>query len=185
MQIKTANTAQNSYTTLWAKKLPQERIYDFWKQFQEDRLNPILFYDGGIEDFPAFRTWLAAKDKDARFVADLDGEIKALYWLNNPLGKSVMIHFCFLRKAFCKQEEIGLYVVKSLLFCTDAKGEYVLSALFGLTPKPYRHALSFIQKLGFCLMGELPAACYFARKKAYKNGIVSILTKEKIPRHKF
>lgn len=182
MQIKTASTAQNSYATFWAKKLPQEILYAFWKQFQEDKLNPVLFYDGEIADFSAFQTWITAKDKDARFVADLDGEIKALYWLNNPLGKSVMIHFCFLRKAFCEQEEIGRYVVKSLLFCTDTKGEYVLSALFGLTPKPYRHALSFIQKLGFRLVGELPAACYFARKKTCKNGIVSILTKEQIPK---
>lgn len=177
------NFSQNSvfYKTLWAKKMPSENIYAFWKQFQEDNLNPVLFYDGEMEDFSAFLTWLSAKDKDARFVADLNGEIKALYWLNNPLGKSVMIHFCFLRNAFCEQEEIGRYVVKSLLLCTDRNGEYVLSALYGLTPKPYRHALAFIQKLGFRLLGELPEACYFARKKAWKNGIVSILTKNQIP----
>lgn len=168
------------YQTLWAKKQPFDVLYDFWKQFQEDKLNSVLFYDGEMADFASFRAWLLASDKDARFAADLDGKIKALYWLNNELGKSVMIHFCFLRHAFCEQEAIGLYVVKSLLFCQDNKGEYVLSALYGLTPKPYRHALHFIQKLGFRLVAELPGACYFARKNTYKSGIVSILTREQI-----
>lgn len=181
--ITTQNFCQKSvsYQTLWAKKMPPQKIYAFWKQFQKDTLNPVLFYDGEMEDFPAFLAWLLAKDKDARFVA-ANGEIKALYWLNNPQGKSVMIHFCFLRNAFCEQREIGLYVVKSLLLCKDDKGEFVLSALYGLTPKPYRHALSYIRKLGFRLIGELPAACYFARKKNWKNGIISILTKEQIPK---
>lgn len=180
--MQTDLTLPHAYQTLWAKKMPQEKIYGFWQQFQKDRLNPILFYDGEIEDFSAFYVWLLAKDRDARFVAAKDGKIKALYWLNNPLGRSVMIHFCFLRSAFCEQEKIGLYVVKSLLFCTDINGEYVLSALFGLTPKPYRHALSFIRKLGFRLTAELPDACYFARNKSWKNGIISILTREQIPK---
>lgn len=180
MQDDKSCRCQSSYNTLWAKKMSQEKVYVFWQQFQKDRLNSILFYDGEIEDFSAFYAWLLAKDKDARFVAGLDGEIKALYWLNNPLGKSVMIHFCFLKNAFCEQEKVGLYVVKSLLLCTDTNGEYVLSALYGLTPKPYRHALSYIQKLGFRLVAELPQACYFSRKKTWKNGIISILTREKI-----
>lgn len=169
------------YQTLRAKKQPFEVLYGFWKQFQEDGLNPVLFFDGEPTDFANFQTWLLAKDKDARFVAGADGEIKALYWLNNPLGKSAMIHFCYLRRAFCEQESVGLYVVKSLLFCRDGKGEYVLSALFGLTPKPYRHALAFIQKLGFRLAAEFPEACYFARKNVWKSGIVSVLTREQIP----
>lgn len=172
---------QSPYQTLWAKNISEQTIHDFWKQFQEDKLNSILFYDGEIKDYSTFAAWLLAKDKDARFIASSQGEIKALYWLNNPLGKSVMIHFCFLKNAFCEQKEIGLYVVKSLLFCKDRQGEYVISALFGLTPKPYRHALAFIQKLGFAFVGELPEACYFARKNAFKTGIFSILTREQIP----
>lgn len=175
------NHYQRSYQTLWAKKLPKQTLRNFWEQFQEDKLNSILFYDGEPATFSDFCAWLLAKDKDARFIASEQGEIKALYWLNNPVGKSVMIHFCFLRHAFCEQEEIGLYVVKSLLFSKDRQGEYVVSALFGLTPKPYRHALAFIQKLGFHLAAELPKACYFAQKNIYKNGIFSILTRDKIP----
>lgn len=177
MQNKSSHT---SYQTLRAKKQPFEVLYDFWKQFQEDKLNPILFFDGEMADFASFRAWLLAPDKDARFAAGADGKIKALYWLNNPLGKSVMIHFCFLRSAFCEQEAVGRYVVQSLLFCRDRTGEYVLSALYGLTPKPYRHALTFIQKLGFQLTAELPEACHFARKNTYKNGIVSMLTREQV-----
>lgn len=177
-----SNSSESTYQTLWAKQQPFEVLYSFWKQFQEDKLNLVLFFDGEIADFAGFQTWILAKDKDARFVAGADGKIKALYWLNNQLGKSAMIHFCFLRQAFCEQEEIGRYVVKSLLLCRNERGEYVLSALYGLTPKPYRHALAFIQKLGFRLIAELPEACFFARKNACKNGIISILTREQIPK---
>lgn len=169
------------YQTLRAKSAPQETIIGFWKQFREDRLNPILFFDGEIPDFANFVAWLSAKDKDARFVTDDTGKVKALYWLNNPIGKNAMIHFCFLRKAVGEQEVIGLYVVKSLLHCKNGCGEYVLSALIGITPEPYRHARAFIRKLGFRVVAELPQACYFARQKTYKNALVSILTKEEIP----
>ncbi len=81
-----------------------------------------------------------------------------------------MIHFCFLRKAFGEQEAIGLHVVESLLHCKNGSGEYVLSALIGITPKPYRHALAFIRKLGFRIAAELPQACYFARKTVLTSG---------------
>ncbi len=169
------------YRTLRAKNAPQETKTEFWEQFQKDRLNPILFFDGEIPDFANFSAWLSAKDKDARFVTGGTGEVKALYWLNNPIGKNAMIHFCFLRKAFGEQEAIGLHVVESLLHCKNGSGEYVLSALVGITPKPYRHALAFIRKLGFRIVAELPQACYFARQNTYKNALVSILTKEEIP----
>lgn len=184
------------YATRRAKSMPEADIYEFWQRFQEDKLNSILFFDGEMPNFQAFCRWLAAGDKDVRFVTDTAGEIQALYWLNNRFGKSVMIHFCFLRKAFCQREEIGLYVVLGLLFCEEkalsrADGDkirqtpaaeepksYVLSALIGITPKPYRHALAFIRTLGFCPVCELPEACYFADKKRYVGGAVGILTRE-------
>lgn len=171
---------KNTYQTLWVKNISKEVIYNFWQQFQEDKLNKILFFDGEMQDFTEFYTWLLAKDKDVRFVANTEGVIKAMYWLNNPLGKSVMIHFCFLKKAFQEQEAIGFYVVKSLLLCRDSKQNYVLSALIGITPKPYRHALQFIKKLGFEQKAEIPELCYFARKNKYITGIVSVLQKEQI-----
>ncbi len=182
---------KRQYGTLWAKKIPKSAVYDFWLEFQKDKLNKILFYDGEMPDFEAFYAWLTAKDKDARFIvrggcAENGGcaqglDFLALYWLNNPLGKAVMIHFCFLRRAFCEQEEIGLYTVKSLLLCRQ-NGEYVVSALLGMTPKPYRHALAFIRKLGFRIAGEVPQACFFARQNKCKDAVFSMLTREFLPK---
>lgn len=224
------------YRTLRAKQLSKSAVYDFWQEFQKDKLNPVLFFDGEMPDFEHFYAWLTAGDKDARFVQAFcpeggKGEIKALYWLNNRLGKAVMIHFCFLRRAFCEQEEIGKYVVQSLLFCRQSKnsavpknmspektqsengnantgnrqnkqekqkerekqgeqkeqkeqkeqdeqGEYVLSALIGITPKPYRHALAFIRRLGFTLVCEVPEACFFAEKACCKDAVFSMLTRD-------
>lgn len=192
---------REAYVTLRAKQLPEAAVRRFWEEFQKDRLNAVLFFDGEISDFAAFCAWLVSPDKDARFVArkTADGteDLLALYWLNNPFGKSVMIHFCFLRRAFALCEEIGAYTVRGLLFCEKRKGDkerdaernagqktprqaetYVLSALVGITPKPYRHALAFIRRLGFRIAAELPEACYFARKNKYADAAVSIVTRE-------
>lgn len=179
------------YGTLWAKKIPKSAVYDFWQEFQKDKLNSILFFDGEMPDFEAFYAWLAAKDKDARFIvrgsAQCGGSLPrkedflALYWLNNPLGKAVMIHFCFLRRAFCEQEEIGRYVTESLLLCRH-DGEYAVSALLGMTPKPYRHALAFIRKLGFRIVCEVPQACFFARRNKCTDAVFSMLTRDFLPK---
>lgn len=174
-----AETSEQKYATVRAKDMPLENIRLFWETFRKDRLGHIVFYDGAPESFEDFYAWLVRYDKDARFIVGSDGA-KALYWLNNVLGKSVMIHFCFLRAAFAEQTQIGLYTVKSLLTYRDGKGEAAVSCLMGITPKPYRHALAFIQKLGFQIKAEIPLACYFERQGKFKNAVVSLLTEQDI-----
>jgi len=111
-----------------------------------------------------------------------EDNVLAMYWLNNPLGKALMIHFCYTREAFSEQYAIGEYVVRSLLFTKDEQGEFVISALMGLTPKVYRHALRFIEELGFSLLGILPKSCFFSHKRMYKDGVISVLTRADIMR---
>ena len=50
-----------------------------------------------------------------------------------------------------------------------------IDALYGLTPKPYRHVTKLITDMGFELRGTLPQACYLARQKRYVPGVISVL----------
>ncbi len=105
----------------------------------------------------------------------------AFCWLNNFTGKTAMIHFAVFAHAFCCAKEIGDFAVRMLLFarplqpapiavCANNNAglmanvikenpeTFCLDALYGATPSCFRHALYFVQKLGFTVVGKLPYA---------------------------
>ncbi len=167
---------QESWQTVWAKNLSDEFLCAFWQKALAQKVAQATFYEYLPPTPEDFCSWV--RGQDLRFIQNYQGEAIAMYWLNNPLGKAVMIHFCFLKEAVAHREAVGRYVTKGLL---EAKinGEYVVSALMGITPKKYRHALNYIKILGFELVAELPEACFFSQKKRYEGAVISILTRNK------
>ncbi len=167
------------YYTLWAKEVDQTILIDFWEKLNSTSIAKITFYEHLPQNFADFYDFINSSQVDVRFVGKFGHGLLAMYWLNNQLGKAVMIHFCVLKHAFIEQVAIGKYVVQSLLLAEN-NGEKIISTLFGLTPKAYGHAINFIQKLGFEIMGVLPKSCYFKTKNKYVDGIVSKITKENL-----
>lgn len=166
------------YQTYWARRMDEAALKAFWEELTASNLERSIFYEYCPKSGDDFCLWTKSPSQDVRFVTDNSGKILGMYWLNNMLGKSVMIHFCFLREAFSLQEEIGKYVVKGLMEAKDAQGDYVISALMGLTPKVYRHVFPFIYDLGFKRIGILPKSCHFRDKNTYYDGVLTMLTRE-------
>lgn len=182
----------SKYQTIWVKDVPNRVLRIFWQELVESNVSRVTFYDAMIKDENEFCEWAKQNNKTLRFIVSKDFKMqtlkeitkvnlsmyfRAMYWLNNQVGKCYMIHFAYLKSAFYEQEDVGKYVVHGLLKTKNSQGEFVIDALLGLTPCVYRHALNFIKKLGFCFMGIVPNACFFEKKNSYKDGMMSLLTR--------
>lgn len=142
-----------------------------WAQLVEEAIAPIVFYDQEmtIDDFNEVvfhRGNLFAAVYDSASIP------QAVFWLNNPLGKTWMIHFGFFRDAMKQSKEIGRKV------CGWCFAGGNVSALYGLTPMKYFAAIDYIQEIGFQVLGTLPESCYMFRLKRHVDGAISMLTKE-------
>ena len=135
--------------------------------------------------------------------------VLAIFWLNNFSGRGAMIHFCVLPQGQSRAVNIGRFVTRFLLFsgrskaasrelltaegtlaaqtlsqATDSADQYCLDALYGLTPAPFRHALSFVKALGFQEKGRLPHALSLQRngKERTVDGVITCLTRQDLIR---
>ena len=121
----------------------------------------------------------------------------AFCWLNGHSGKTAMIHFAVFKNALHKAREIGLFATRMLLFASPEKPasfefcagiqpapattkEYCLDTLLGLTPKPFRHALNFIELLGFKRLCTIPQSILLNNQGQKKicAGVLTQLTRK-------
>jgi len=162
----------------FADCLTEQELKTIWKTLCEEGKKEIVFYDGEItteDDFIQFMQ----DDTNYVYVVYEGGKLLALVWLNNFLGRCGMIHFTMFYNSKGKEESIALFLLNFLLF-SKHEGEYCLDALYGLTPRVYRHALAFIKKLGFRLVVEMPSSVFFQKKekKSLKSAVFSIMKRE-------
>lgn len=162
----------------FADCLNEQQLKMIWKTLCEEGKKEIVFYDGGITTESEFIQFMQ-DDMNYVYVAYEEGNLLALVWLNNFLGRCGMIHFTTFYKSKGKEEDIALFLLRFILFSKN-EGEYCLDALYGLTPRVYRHALSFIKKLGFRLVVEMPSSVFFQKKeeKSLKSAVFSIMKRE-------
>lgn len=162
----------------FADCLTELELANIWKCLCKEGKKDIVFYDGEIatcDDFVQFMQ----DDTNYVYAAYERGELLALVWLNNFMGRCAMIHFTMFYNSKGREQGIALYLLNFLLFSKDG-ADFCFEALFGLTPRVYRHALRFIEKLGFRLVTEMPSAVFFQKKerKCLKSAVFSIMKRE-------
>lgn len=129
----------------------------------------VTFYDGAIKAASAF--YLFLRDCDAWFVRmdDKAGLPAACFWLNAYQGKTAAIHFMTYPDSGVDPLLLGRLALKYVFEHTE------LESLWGCTPKPFRHALRFVKRLGFNAIGQIPAACFIERKSKHVDGVISVV----------
>lgn len=138
------------------------RLSAFFYDTTDVPLNHLATFREWEEEGEENKRWLyAAKDTDT-------GKYLVFASVNNPIGYTGMCHFCFAEGT----ENYAHLLAKEWLSSVVSKN--ALQALYGLTPKPYRHAISFAQSVGFEVIGTLPKACYMAKYDKYVDGIITI-----------
>lgn len=160
------------YPCILAPEEHGRRAAIFYKM-QDQGLDTVVFY--GMKK-PTINDWLNNADFPNAWTIAVytpDGELCAASWVNGFMGKSAWIHFVVFEEYREHMVYIGKKVVARFF---DTKQ---FDSLCGLTPSVYRHALNYIQKLGFSISGlKAKSACYIERKNRYVDGVFSTLKKE-------
>ncbi len=144
------------------------QIRDLYYKVLDSGMENIMFYDGGIQSDLAWFNFMHKGDNWLVEVTERGGRDAGMFWLNGYQGRSAQAHFCVWRD-YEKKIEAGAAVIKWL------KDLGQLDSLYGCTPKPFRHATSFVKALGFKVKGEIPGACYMFEQDRYVPGVLSVL----------
>ena len=134
--------------------LTPERLSRIWDVLEDEGRTPWLFYDGLTASREDYITFMCDPQVYAYAVYDHDGEtLLATYFVNNFMGDAAMMHYCFFMAGQNRRYEIGIDTCNFLLRNSG------ISALIGLTPKPFRHAWRYALRCGFRVLGVIPRVC--------------------------
>ena len=160
--------------------LTEQEFRAIWNLMCKDGREKIVFYDGQIANFPEFLEFMQ-DDSNYVYAVERGGEFVCLAWVNNFLGRCGMIHFTMFHNSDGEEFPICLKLLRFLLYA-KSDGNFCFDALYGLTPKVYRHVLRFIEKLGFRLVADMPSSVFFQKngKKHFKNAVFSIVTRDSV-----
>lgn len=164
-----ANIRNNSMDAL-----TPERLSHIWDTLQEEGRTSWLFYDGLTAAKDDYIDFMCDPTVYAYAVYDHDCEtLLATYFVNNFKGNVGMMHFCFFTAGQSRRYEIGIDACNFLLQSNGG-----ISALFGLTPKPFRHAWRYALAVGFRMLGVIPEACSLAvfDKPKLVDGVATLCT---------
>jgi len=138
-----------------------------------DRTAGIVFYNGQINSADEF---LAAmkNGQNLLYVVDAQGPgICGMGWLNRFEGKTARIHFTGFSNCWGQDSVAICREVLSQLIHQRDKAGYVFDVFIGITPSRYRLALSFLAKVGMRTVGEIPHACWNAKRQQAEPGMLS------------
>ena len=171
----------HTVTTSPQHLIPVSDMIAFWNDMEQDGLLPFVFYDGLTDNYSDYIHFMSDPAVACYYAYDAAGRAVASCWLNNYIGLAAQIHFVFLRHVGDSALDIARATVAHIL------RPGIISALYGITPKPYRHAWHFARQVGFKVMGEVPGVCWVARRKQYYPGVFTLLTKPDVvvPRWQF
>lgn len=128
-----------------------------WDIMEGEGKIPWLFYDGGIKTRNDYIDFMTQPDVFAYVVYDRGDHTTPLatYFVNNFTGNAAMMHFCHFQAGLPLRIPIGLDACNFLL----KGGGSGISALIGITPRPFRHAWRYALSVGFQQKAIIPEAC--------------------------
>ena len=136
-----------------SRLIPDSVIAEFWHQAAKEGAERILF---GSDVFPGemFLRMLKTPSTLPVFLFRT-GEVKpvGVGWLNYLAESHAFSHFFFLKEAWGKDcLSMGAALTRYWLNL----GEPPLKVLVGNIPSVNKHAIRFVQKLGWKVVGEIP-----------------------------
>lgn len=138
---------------------------------QKDERLAAYFYNG----LPTREEFISLCTQKERWVYAwyaMDGTPMMKVGITDFQGKVGMIHFCGFKAGDVHRFAIAKHCLDTVC-CPHG-----LSALVGLTPKPFRHAWHFAEDVGFKKLAEVPGACTMniKGKVMTKDGVLTLYT---------
>lgn len=153
---------------------PDSLVAEIFEQIKSDGLDKDLFYAGGVTSPAEFIKLLKSPNNLPVFILS-DGKIAAVAWINGVVMNNAMCHFCVLKKFWGNSVEFGKEAL-AYWFSIPGDGKPLFDVLLGITPSTHRHAIKYIQKLGFIVLGEIPKIV----KNIYRDEMVGAVISYKL-----
>lgn len=147
--------------------LPYVQINDEWivsddlikalfYTMQRDKINDVVFYDGTVKDAESFVKFM--KDSKILPVIILK-EINPVgfAWLSNLSHAHAFAHFAYFKEVWGRDTiNIGKKLTSYWFSIPGSDGKQLIKTLLGVTPTFNKKAISYVKKLGWTILGEIP-----------------------------
>ncbi len=135
--------------------VPNDVIRGLAEQFQKEGTFGLVFFEGYIKSPADFLEAMQAPGNVPVLVYAGHGPV-GIAWLQGVGGSIAFAHFCFLKRTWGRQSlEIGRLLLKYWMsFQSD--GGAVLDTIIGNIPTMNSRAISYVRKIGFRLLGDVP-----------------------------
>lgn len=149
-----------------------------WRQIEKDGARESLFYDGTIKTEREFFAE-TLRPGTLPFIVLGGAEIAAFCWINGITSRMGRTHFFISRKFRGRKlrEPIGRNFFRYILARKDAAG-HLFDCLYGITPVSNPLAWRAALACGWERRGEIPNACYIARRGESEAGVITCATRE-------
>lgn len=151
-------------------------LHWFWRLMSESGMVPVVFYDGSVENFAAFRK-LAESESQHFFLGFKDGEPAGLFWLNGFGTRTCFLHMAIVPGCHGRGTlSMGRGVLRHLLTARDVDGEYLLENVKGLVPVTNPLACRMAELSGFRKVGVISGDAYVASRDEHVDAALFCAT---------
>jgi hypothetical protein len=152
-----------------------ETIRVIYEKMKSDGTLYTVFYDGTINSAEQFLSLLKSKNNYPIFIL-IDGMIGGVAWFNDLFRNRATAHFCGFKEVWGTHSvDMGKEALKYWFSFTNKDGSPMLDVILGVTPSEFSHAVNFIQKLGFKIIGEVPKVSYHEKTNSYSSATLSYI----------
>lgn len=126
-----------------------------WQKIEDQGLHTITWRDGELSSAWDFFRFLVL-GKSLVFIVMEEDKIIGMCWLNSFHKEIACGHFIFFREVWGKKTIEAGRAVLDYWFAMEKDGRKLFKVIVGRTPADNKLAVSFIKRIGFEVLGEIP-----------------------------
>lgn len=170
MYIDGVPTFKNSY------------IMGMFDKMERDGTIEMVFFDGAVKTREEFLAFVRRPGIQLYELGLKDSDTPAGFiWLEMFTRRTALLHFCIFSEHWGGAYKIGHEVLVTLLSLRDSCGNYILDAVYGITPANNELALGAVRATGVNEVGTIPNAFYYESLGKSVDGVISYFTRRDIP----
>lgn len=156
-------------------------IMKLFDRMKSDGTLSITFFDGVIRTRKQFLSYMRQLGIYL-YVCYIKGDVNPMgfVWLSDFGHKTAHGHFCIFREYWHDAYHIGHEILVTLITMKDREGNYVLDAIYGITPTSNKPAIRAITNAGMKIVGTLPYRAWNDSKGKSEDAILSYFTRSEI-----
>ena len=139
-----------------AYSIPDTFCRWLWEKFEEEGTAEKVFTVGEVSDGNDFIDYLRLPGNLPVFFFEDDMTPLGMAWLNGISGNHAFVHHALLKAAWGRLTNEIAKAALGYWFGMEGSAGRILDVLIGQTPTKNRHAVKFLQRVGFTVIGEIP-----------------------------